>query len=85
METLQLLTRVDSEFIGENGPGVGVRGEGICLSTRAVESEHQQPTKRFLQRGLADHPLEFGNGRRVVSKGDVGLEAGLECESSQLS
>ena len=67
------MTRFEPELVSEHRAGALIRGEGIMLAARGVETAHQQRPRPLPARFLSDHALHVGHDRRRRS----GIQPGL--------
>ena len=60
--------RLDPELLDERAAAIPVRGEGIGLPARAIESEHQLTTKSLAERVISDELLELDDRLRGAAE-----------------
>ncbi len=63
---------------------LGVGPQGVGLTARAVEGDHEAAGEPLAQRVLVDHPLELGHRLGVATERQQGVEASFERLQAQL-
>ena len=61
-----------------------VDGEGFGVTPRAIQRQHELGAQTLAQRMLAHQRDQLGRQRRLLAKGQVGLDSGLDCVEPQL-
>ena len=78
MEALQVLTRLDAEFLSEQASAVGVDGQGSFLSPGQVEAANQLPpqtlTERMENHQRLDQLDRLAGSSEIQHDGDVLLD-----------
>ena len=75
LELLQLLARLQAKLLRELAPGHAVGLQGVGLTCRAVEGEHQLVSQALLQRVPCDQRLELADELRVVPERQVRIDS----------
>ena len=75
LELPELLARLQAKLLRELVPGHAVGLEGLGLTCRAVEGEHQLVSQALLERVPCDQRLELADELRVVSERQVGIDS----------
>jgi hypothetical protein len=78
LELPQVLAGLEAKLIRELAAGCAIGLEGLGLSSRAIEREHQLVTQALPQRMLGRHRLELGYELRVAAGCEIGFDALLE-------
>ncbi|HKH04261.1 MAG TPA: hypothetical protein VKA65_03790 [Acidimicrobiales bacterium] len=84
LQRLQLGPGVDAQLLGEGGPGLAERGEGVGLAAGPVQGQHQLAPQPLAQRLLLDQRRQLAGQLAVAPEGEVGLDAVLEGRPAQL-
>jgi hypothetical protein len=74
LQALELLGGLNAELLDQRLAGVRVGLEGLCLPARAVEREHQLPTKPLAPWVLGHECLELSDYLGVVSELELSLD-----------
>ncbi len=78
VQLAQLLARLDAELADEHRSCATIGLEGLGLSPAAIQREHELRGEA-LARGMCGHQaLELADERRVLSGGEIGIDAQLE-------
>ena len=80
----QLRRGVETELVGEDGPGARVDAQGVGLSPAAVEGHHQPTGEPLAQRVLVGRALELAHRLGVAAEREQRVEAGLQRLQPQL-
>ena len=84
LHTPELGARLDSELLNESGARVLIDVEGLDLTTRAVEGEHQLTAKGFAERMLRDERFELADDVTVPAEIEVCIDPRLERHEAEL-
>jgi hypothetical protein len=84
VELAQLGARLDTELPDERGPRVAVRLERVGLAAAAVERQQQVRAQPLAQRMLGDERLELRDQRPLAPERELGLDALLPRDQTQL-
>ncbi len=84
LEAPQLRSRLEPELLHEGRARLAIGRQGVRLTARAVEREHELGPKTFTQGVLGDELLELGDEVGMARKGEVGFDALLECRQPKL-
>jgi hypothetical protein len=74
LELLELCSRLESELLVEHLACSAVRLQRLCLSTRAIKRDDQQPAEVLSQRLLFDERVELADELGVPALGEVELD-----------
>lgn len=81
---LKLGTRHQPEIVGQCETRLLVHLERVCVSTRAVESEHELPDEAFSIGISADQHLKLADEPFVAAQRQLGVETLFESTQAQL-
>ena len=84
LEGLELAARLEPELVGERTTRVLVARERIRLAARAVEGEHELGAQPLARGMLSDEGLELWDQGRVAAERQIGLDALLERQQTEL-
>ena len=76
--------RIDPEFVGEDPASVPDDVQGIRLTPRSIERQHQLLAEPLSQRVPGDERLQLGRDLRVPADGELGLVPSLDPGEPQL-
>ena len=71
----QALARLQAELLGERQASLLVDLERLRLPVRAVEREHELPTKPLSQRVVGDELLQLADQLTVPAEGEIGFDS----------
>src|SRR5262245_34085156 len=83
-QLLHALTRLEPEVFTEEVPRLPVDLEGIGLSTRSVQREHQLLSETLLKWVFGDEPFELADQLCVMPEGEIGVESRDQTRQPQL-
>ena len=84
LEPAQLGTRLDTELVDEAGAGSLIHVQSLRLPARTVQRDHELSQEALAQRMLGDEPLELSDDVAVAPELEIGVDALLEGDKSQL-
>ena len=84
LELAELRAGIDAELLDEGLARGAVGGERVRLAARAVEREHELRARALAQRLGLDERLELGDELGVTAEREVGVDALLDDDGSQL-
>ena len=83
-EVTQRWAGFDPELVDEAPARVGVGAQRVGLAAGAVQREDQLPAHPFAQGVIDDQRVEFSDELAVAAECEVGVDAVLEGDESQL-
>jgi hypothetical protein len=84
LEVVEGAAGIDAELVDERSARALIDGEGVRLTTAAIERQHLQRTDALAQRMLLRERREFSDEIRMTSETQVGLDAILERHQAKL-
>ena len=78
VQKLQILARLDTQFLDEQGSRVAIGGQCVGLAARPVQRQHQLAAQGFAERMLDDEGLQLRDSSGVVAEREVRLDATRE-------
>ncbi len=84
---LELLDRgagLDAELVDEQGPGLPIHAERLCLSTGAVQRQHQLRAQPLAIGVLSSKRLQFRDKLSSLAEREVGVDAPLNGDQAKL-